>query len=106
MYKLKLMFEWGGGTVWCVNDVAREKYGVGAIEQKLPLSKKTLQNLQTLTDLHDGALNWDYPPDPSPWSKKQFDSFESKALEILNSLKLELGAEYEIIYSVLGQPSI
>lgn len=106
MYKLKLMFEWGGGTIWCVNDAAREKYDVGSIEERLPLSKEILQELQNLTDLHDGALNWDYPPDPSPWSKQQFENFESRALEMLDKLKAELGAEYEIQYKVLGQLNI
>jgi hypothetical protein len=43
MYKLKLMFEWGGDTIWCANDGAREKYGVGSIEENLPLPREILQ---------------------------------------------------------------
>lgn len=100
------MFEWGGGTIWCANDAAIKKYDVGPVEEKLPLSQEALEQLQRLTDLHDEALNWEYPPDPSPWTKQQFESFEIKALEILDKLRVELGAEYEIKYHVLGQPSI
>lgn len=102
MYKLKLMFEWGGGTIWCTNDEARKRYDVGAIEEKLPLSQEILEELQHLTTLHDEALNWEYPPGPSPWTKKQFEHFEVKASGILDKLRIELGSEYEIQYHALG----
>lgn len=92
------MFEWGGGTIWCEDDVTREKYGVGAIEEKLFLSKEIVEKLENLTKLHDTALNWEYPPDPGPWSKEQYQSFEGKALKILEELKHELGGKYEIKY--------
>ncbi len=100
------MFEWGGGTIWCNNNAAREKYGVGAIEEKLPLSKQTLDKLENLTKLHDTALNWDYPPAPSPWSKERFKSFENKALKILEKLRDELGDKYDIQYHALGEPNM
>lgn len=98
MYKLKLMFEWGGGAIWCANNEAIKKYDVGSIEQKLPLSKEILEELHYLSELHDEALNWEYPPAPSPWTKAQFESFESQALEILHKLRVELGSKYEIQY--------
>jgi hypothetical protein len=106
VYKLKLMFEWGGGTIWCANDAAREKHDVGPVEERLPLPKKILDELQHLTELHDSALDWSYPPDPSPWSKQQFERFDEKAQNILEKIKVELGPEYEVQYVALGQPSI
>jgi hypothetical protein len=96
------MFEWGGGTMWCDNDQARDKFDVGPVEGKLNLSKQTLDKLEKLTLLHDSALNWEYPPDPSPWSQAQFEAFDIEALDILNIVKNELGSEFEIGYSVLG----
>jgi hypothetical protein len=102
MYKLKLMFEWGGGTIWCDNDQARDKFDVGPVEGKLNLSKQTLDDLEKLTVLHDSALNWEYPPDPSPWSPTQFEAFDIEALDILNIVKNELGSVFDIEYSVLG----
>ncbi|MCJ8322221.1 MAG: hypothetical protein MJK12_21520 [Colwellia sp.] len=96
------MFEWGGGTIWCANDAARKKYDVGPVEERLSLSKEILDDLQLLTELHDGALNWNYPPDPSPWTKQQFESFEEKAIKMLEKVKVELGHEYDVQYDTLG----
>ena len=100
------MFEWGGGTLWCANDAARNVYDVGAVEEELPLSREVLRELQRLTELHDTALDWNYPPDPSPWSQEQFDLFDSEALSILERIRAELGPAYEVQYDVLGQPNI
>ena len=102
MYKLKLIFEWGGGTIWCENAQTRDKFDFGPVEEILNLSKETLDNLGKLTALHDEALNWEYPPDPSPWSQAQFKAFDIEALNILGIVKNELGSEFEVRYSVLG----
>ncbi|WGO99471.1 hypothetical protein QFX18_05270 [Saccharophagus degradans] len=74
MYKLKLMFEWGGGIIWCDNDAAREVYEVGAIEEKLPLSKNLLEELENLSKIHDGALDWSNPSGSSPGRKKSLNT--------------------------------
>lgn len=105
MYELKLMFEWGGGVIWCGNDSARDRYGIGPIEDVLPLSKKVLRKLNDLSELHDQALDWDNPPGPSPWSDREFKAFEQMALETLGILRVELGSEFVIQYDVLGLPS-
>lgn len=51
-WKLKLLFEWGGGALWADDDAAR-----------------------------DTALDWDYPPDPSPWPPEEFAKFEAATLK-------------------------
>ncbi|MBI1492718.1 hypothetical protein [Halocynthiibacter styelae] len=47
-YKLKLMFEWGGGCLWCDDDNARNEFDVGPIEDKLPISQSTKEKLSDL----------------------------------------------------------
>lgn len=98
IYKVRLMFEWGGGCIWCGNDAALERFDVGPMDEKLSLSAATLQELYTLSTWHDKALNWEYPPDPSPWSLEEFKRFESAALSMSEKLQAELGEEFEVIY--------
>jgi len=47
-------------------------------------------------------LNWDYPPDPSPWPQSKFEAFDIEALTILSIIQNELGSEFEVRYTVLG----
>jgi hypothetical protein len=100
-YAVRLMFEWGGGTLWCGNDAARAAFDVGNIEDVLPLSPGTRQRLMELSAWHDGALNREYPPDPSPWSAEERERFESAAAELLAVVRSELGPEFEVVYVAL-----
>jgi hypothetical protein len=54
-----------------------------------------------MTDWHDRSLNWEYPPDPGPWTADEFDRFERAASEILQVVREELGAEFEVVYKRL-----
>lgn len=102
IYKVRLMFEWGGGCIWCGNEQATEKFNVGPIESVLPLSESMRIELSDLSAWHDKALNWAYPPDPSPWSKKEFQQFDLAALKAKVKLEKELGTEFEVVYEPLG----
>jgi hypothetical protein len=100
-YVVRLMFEWGGGCLWCGNDAARETFDVGPIEQKLPLSLATRQRLVELAAWHDGALNWESPQEPSPWSAEEWKRFERAATVVLAAVRAELGPEFEVVYVLL-----
>jgi hypothetical protein len=100
-YRVRLMFEWGGGCLWCGNDDARERFGVGYIEGKLPLSTQTRQRLEELSAWHDQSLNWDYPPLPGPWTPEEYERFDAAAHEILERIRSELGPEFEVVYEPL-----
>lgn len=101
-FQLTLMFEWGGGCLWCLNENAYKAFGVGPVEQNLNLSRETLEQMQKLTNLHDTALNWEYPPDPGPWKKAEYDAFDIAALELLQDLKTQLGSDFRVFYDKLG----
>jgi hypothetical protein len=100
-YRLRLMFEWGGGCLWCGNEAALARFGVGNIEDSLPLSAQTARCLKELSAWHDQSLNWDYPPEPGPWSGEECDRFDAAAHEILESIRSELGSEFEVVYERL-----
>lgn len=92
--RLKLMFEWGGGALWADDG--------GPVEEELPLSPALRDRLEELGAWHDTALDWDYPPNPSPWPPEEFAKFETSALEVLDALQRELGDGYEVVYVPLG----
>lgn len=101
LYHVRLMFEWGGGCLWCADDAARDRFGVGPIEDALPLSEATRSRLQDLTEWHDRSLDREYPPDPGPWDDAERARFEAAARAMLARLRAELGPEFEIVYEPL-----
>jgi hypothetical protein len=102
-YKIALMFEWGGGCLWGKNTATFDRFDVGPIEEKLQLTDEIIEELHRLTEWHDTALNWEYPPDPGPWEKKEYEAFERAALEILQKIKTQLGSEFDVYYDPLGK---
>lgn len=101
-YHLALMFEWGGGCLWCLNDAARQQFNVGPIEKEVGLPIKIIEQMQKLTEWHDSALNWEHPLDPGPWQRAEYEAFDIAALEMLKEVKICLGAKYRIFYDKLG----
>lgn len=101
MILLRLMFEWGGGCLWCGDDACRDRFGVGPVEDQLPLSGATRRRLDELSAWHDRSLDWNDPAAPGPWSADEHARFEAAAEEMRAILQAELGAGYEIIYQAL-----
>lgn len=97
-YHVRLMFEWRGGTLWCGNDAARDEFDVGPIEDELPLTDATRQRLEELSDWHDTALNWDDPGGPGLWPPEEYDKFHQAAVEILGTIRSELGPDFRVEY--------
>jgi len=101
VYRIRLMFEWGGGCLWCGNDAARKRFDVGPIEGLLALSAETHRRLVELSAWHDESLNWEYPPDPGPWTEEEYERFDAAARATLDRIRSELGTEFEVIYEPL-----
>ncbi|HYH78759.1 MAG TPA: GyrI-like domain-containing protein [Longimicrobium sp.] len=97
-YRIRLMFEWRCGNLWCGNDAALDRFDVGPIEDLLPLSPGTRERLEQLGVWHDQSLNWEYPPDPGPWTPEEEARFHAAATEMLATLQAELGPEFEVVY--------
>ena len=97
-YRLRLMFEWRGGCLWCGNDAARAAFDVGHVEDRLPLSAETLRRLEELSVWHDTALDWDDPAGPSPWTEEESARFDRAAEDVLARIRAELGSDFVIVY--------
>lgn len=97
-HHLRLMFEWGGGCLWCGNEAAREAFDVDHVEDRLPLSDETRRRLEELSVWHDTALDWDDPGGPSPWSPEEYERFTRAAGEVLERVRVELGPDFEVSY--------
>lgn len=97
-YHLRLMFEWGGGCLWCGNDAARKAFDVGHVEDRLPLSPETLRRLEELSIWHDTSLDWDDPAGPGPWPPEEYARFEQAAGEVLERVRAELGPGFRVDY--------
>ncbi|WP_025168309.1 hypothetical protein [Pseudomonas syringae] len=100
-FRIRLFFEWGGGALWCGNEVALERFSVGPIEEKLSLSANNLERLGEMTRWHDTALNWEYPLDPSPWESAEYTEFDDAAEAMRAAIQEELGVEFEVVYEKL-----
>ncbi len=103
MYKLRFWFEWGLDTacLWCADQITRDRFGVGPINfDKLGLSEELQNDLRALGDEFQDSLDWEYPPDPSPWTQEHKEDFLRRSGEVYKRLVLELGENYEVIYAV------
>ncbi len=103
MYKINFWFEWGLDTacLWCGDQITRDHFGVGPIAfEKLGLSEDLQNALRALGDEFQDSLDWDYPPDPSPWTQEHKYDFLRRSEEVYHRLVSELGGNYEVIYAV------
>ena len=102
-YRLRYWFEWGCSSdecpcLWGDDDFTKEKYGYSVDLFALPISEDLRSFLIQLGQVHDKALNWEYPPDPLLWTKEEEAAFYLKAKEGHRRLVEELGSNFEIIY--------
>ena len=96
-YTLRYWFEWSGPCFWGADDRTRERFGYPIAAEKLPLRPETMKRAEELVQWHDQSLNWAYPPDPGPWRQDECDRFNQEAKEFLETVRRELGEEFEIV---------
>ena len=101
---IKFAFEYGSdfSCIWGVNKDSVDKFGGYLIEHEwLGISKELDLKMQELCVEFQSSLNWDYPPDPSPWTEEHWLDFKKKARQAYDDLVKELGDEYKVIYGVI-----
>ncbi|WP_088890572.1 hypothetical protein [Leptolyngbya ohadii] len=98
-YQIRFFYDWGcGWPFWSGNDAATVKFPEYCIDpKKLGLSEKTCERIDALGVWHDTALNWNYPPDPSPWRQEECDRFNAAVDDLVETIRAELGEEYELL---------
>jgi hypothetical protein len=97
-YRLRFFFDPGGGIcLWAGNDAARERFGYPIDARSLSLPENTWRRVYYLCSWYDTTIDWNYPPDPSPWDTAERDRFRQEAQNLLTQLRVQLGAEFEIV---------
>lgn len=103
MIKIKFAFEYGNdfSCLWSENDEAINCFGGYIIEHKwLGITDALDQELKLLCEEYQTSLNWDYPPDPSPWTDEHKNNFDKKAYNLYNALLNQIDCKIEIKYDV------
>ena len=76
--KLRYFFDPGSGVcLWAGDDEARNAFGYPVELKQLPLSQEIVALGQQLTAQFDTSIDRDYPPNPSPWSDAEKQSFRA-----------------------------
>ncbi len=96
-YRIRFFFDWGCTPFWSGNDETRECFDYPIQPEKLPLSQETMKRSYELAEWHDKSLNWDYPPDPSPWRQEECDRFNTAVKQLFEAARDELGEEFELV---------
>ncbi len=72
-------------------------YGSPCELERLPISAAIRTELERLCEWYQSSLDWDYPPDPSPWSEEQWELFMQQTEAALETLRRELGDSWVIV---------
>ena len=96
--KIRFFFEWQCTPFWSGNDDTTKRFGYSIQPENLPLSPEIINSSYELANWHDGALNKDYPPDPSPWRQEECDRFNAAVNQLFASISAELGEDFELVY--------
>lgn len=112
-YKLRFFFDYNcGGCLWCDNDAAYEKFGIGVLdseiydldgnilqEAKIKLPSSIRQQVLKLNKLYTESINWNNPGGQSLWDKNQWEIFHEQTKYLHKQIQLTLGGNFEVVYS-------
>lgn len=98
MYQLRFGFEFGSGVCfWSANEAAEQYFqNYPIVSHQLPVSKTLQKRIEFLLSWYDTFLDWDHPPDLSPWTNEA-DQFCTAAQEVLRLSRQQLGTPFEIV---------
>lgn len=96
-YIIRFWFEHGGICLWSINDKAKARFGYAINNCDLPITKDLINELDNLEMLYIGYLDWEYPPNPSPWTAQEKADFRARADIAYEKLINELGEKFVVI---------
>ena len=88
MPRARFFFDAGSGTLLWRDDVEPGESFVDLGE--LPVSDALREELVRLVAEYDTSLNWEYPPDPGPWTEDRCRRFNEAVRRTLDRLRAEL----------------
>ncbi len=95
---LRFSFDPGSGVcLWSMNRAANDRFGYPVDSESLPVSENLRRRLDWLAAWHATSIDWDYPPDPSPWSEDERARFAAESGRVLAELREALGPDYQVL---------
>ncbi|MDX3233684.1 hypothetical protein [Streptomyces sp. ME19-01-6] len=95
-HHLRFFFEAGVSDTPLWPDDLDSPYGFPCELERLPISPATQAELARLSEWYQSSIDWDYPPDPSPWPPEEWDLFRQRSDAALDALRRELGDEWTV----------
>ena len=96
-YRLRFFFDAGSGTcLWSNNAAAHDRFGYPVDLSTLPVPENLWRKAVHVTCWYDTSIDWEYPPDPSPWSAEESARFDAAADSLLAQLREALGPDFEV----------
>lgn len=97
-YRLRYFFDPGAGVcLWADNAATLERFDYPVDAEHLSLPENTWRRVLYICAWFDTSLDWNYPPNPSPWDQAERARFDLAAQQLLTLLREQLGSEYEIV---------
>lgn len=92
----RFFFDAGSGTLLWAAPEDQAEWGYPIDLDRLPVAPQLRAELVALVDRYDTSLNWDYPPDPGPWSDTENQQFNADVHRVLALLRAALGPAWDI----------
>jgi hypothetical protein len=97
-YRLRYFFDPGAGVcLWAANDAALERFDCPVDARDLPLPENTWRKVWYVCAWFDTGIDWDYPPNPSPWKREERERFNAEAQKLLTLVREQLGPAFEVV---------
>ena len=95
VHHLRFFFEAGVDVPLWPDDMD-SPYGYPCELERLPITPALRTELARLSERYQSSIDWDYPPNPSPWSDEELRLFEQRAQAALEALRRELGPRWVV----------
>jgi hypothetical protein len=90
-HHVRFFFEAGVSDTPLWPDDLDSPYGFPCELERLPISLATQVELARLCEWYQSSIDWDYPPNPSPWPAEERERFRQRSDAALDTLRRELG---------------